>query len=255
MSEIIFIGIIAVCLVTVIVVFVRMTTGLGKQFKLAKTLTVDIACAGSPVAYTPCAVRIQNLAAQTFSDGTGNMITPKDYIPFIVRGTSMLLCGIQDNDILFTKSIDQLDKISFKRPSVLVLKRDQQALADAVLKNDMAKYKVRRTWAIVRIGEDNVEEQVKQILACDGFKNLQEQYLYAFLSDEDMLDDFKKERITKYMKQYPNSRIQSDANHVAIISTTLRASKGNKVFFSIHPARIIVGKVIYSFHKQQGFVN
>ncbi len=250
MSEIIFISIIIACLVTAIVVFVRMTTGLGKQFRISKTITVNIACAGSPVAYTPCTVRIQNLAAQIFSDKMGNPIKPDGYIPFIVRGTSMLLCGIQDNDILFTHPIDQPDKISFECPSVLVLKRDQQALVDAVLKNDMAKYKVRRTWAIVRIGEDNIEERVQQIIASEGFKSLQQKYQYAFLSDEEMLEDFKRERITKYMKQYPNSKIQSDVNHIAIISTTLRASKDNKVFFSIHPVRIIVGKVIYSFHKQ-----
>lgn len=160
----------------------------------------------------------------------------------------MLLCGIQDNDILFVRSVDQPDNLEC--PSVLVLKRDQQAIVDALSKKDKAKYKVRRTWAIVRIGEDNTEECVKQIMASDNFKKLQHKYPDAFLSNEDMLEDFKQERFTRYMKQYPNSNITSDINHIAIISTTFRTSKNNKVFFSIHPARLIVGKVIYSFHKR-----
>mgnify|MGYP000790374457 FL=1 len=90
-------------------------------------------------------------------------------------------------------------------------------------------------------------------MASDSFKKLKNEHKDAFLSDEQMLEDFKTERIKKYMEQYPDSIDESNDNHVAIISTTLRASKGNKVFFSIHPARIIVGEVVYSFHKQPTF--
>ena len=60
-----------------------------------------------------------------------------------------------------------------------------------------------------------------------------------------MLKDFNDERIEQYMEQYPDSMNESDKNHVAIISTTLKASKENKVTFSIHPARTIVGEVVY----------
>lgn len=250
MNKIIFISIIAVCFAFIIFIFVKMSKELGKLFKISKITTVDVACAGSSVANTPRSVKIQSLGKQTFPDQEKKLLNPDHYRLFIVRGLSMLLCNIRDNDILFTLPVEQLDKISFDRPSVLVLKRDKHAQMEAVSKNDQAKYKVRRTWAVVRIGEDDLEERVKQIMKSEGFRKLKNEHPESFQSDEEMLEDFKTERITKYMNQYPHSNSKADDNHVAIISTTLRTSKNNKVFFSIHPARIIIGEVIYSFHKQ-----
>lgn len=250
MESWIFIGIIAVCLAFVIFIFIRLTRILRNQFKIATVTIVDVACAGSPMTNTPSTVRIQSLGTQTFPNEAGHPINPNDYKMFIVRGSSMLLCGIQDNDLLFTRKITQSDDVSFDKPHVFVLRRDQYALADAASKNDMAKYKVRRAWDVVHIGTEDIEERVKQIMASDGFKELKRNHPDAFLSDVEMLEDFKTERMKKYMEQYPDSKDETDSNHVAIISTTLRASKNDKVFFSIHPARIIVGEVIYSFHKQ-----
>ena len=62
-----------------------------------------------------------------------------------------------------------------------------------------------------------------------------------------MLEDFVNVRLNKYMEQYPNCHDEKDNNHKAIISTTLKASKGNKVTFSLHPVRTIMGEVLYSY--------
>ena len=161
-------------------------------------------------------------------------------------GWSMMLCGINDNDLLFTKKVS-LDKLSFDQPHVFVLKRDECVRRKVALDNDMAEYKVRRGWNVVSLGEDNWEECIKKIIDTDKFRELKNKFPELFLSDEDMLEDFKNVRLNKYMEQYPNCRDKSDNNHTAIISTTLKASKGNKVTFSLHPVRTLMGKVFYSY--------
>lgn len=250
MEQTILISIIAACLTGVVIILSRLIVKIGRQLKFAQVATLQVACAGSPVPDTPCSVKVPNFYARTFPDRTGTPIDPDKFDKFWVKGTSMLLCGIKNNDILFTRQVGSSEKTSFSQPHVLVLKRDRKALREAVSKNDLAQFKVRRTWKNVRIGQDNLEETLLRIMESSGFKELKNKHKEAFLSNEEMLEDFKKERITTYMRLYPDCEKESDSNHTAIISTTLRASKGCKVFFSIHPARIIVGEVTHSFHMQ-----
>lgn len=249
MNEIIFFIIILICLIGVIAIFIMSATKLAGQLKMVKVATINVACAGSVTNNTPSVIRVSNVANQEFVDQNGNLIDLSKFNLFWAKGWSMLLCGIQNDDLLLTKPISSLDDISFDRPHVLVLKRDSQSRKDAEIRNDWAKFKIRRTWAYVHIGEDDISQCVLSILQSIEFRTLKEKYPQSFLSDEEMIDDFENERLTRYMTQYPNSEKVSDTNHLAIISTTLRTSKGNRVFFSIHPARIIVGEVIYSFHK------
>lgn len=246
MEKIIYFGVIAICLMVFIVIFSKLLEEFGKQLKLARATSVKVSCAGSAVANAPREVKVQ-LHNRKFYDKNNHLLNPDDYGKFWVKGCSMLLCGINDNDLLFTREIHSFGDMSFDRPHVYVLKRDDYVRDKVAEKNDLAEYKVRRTWRIVRIGKDDLIECARNIIASDFFADLRNQHPNNFLTDEEMLDDFKNERIKKYEEQYPNSAFESDENNIAIISTTIKASKGDKVTFSIHPARTIVGEVVYSY--------
>lgn len=246
MEKIIYFGVIAICSITFIVIFSKLLKEFGKQLKLSQVTSVKVSCAGSAVANAPREVKIQ-LHNRKFYDKNNQLLNPDDYGKFWVKGWSMLLCGIKDNDLLFTRGMQSLDNISFDCPHVYVLKRDDYVRNKVAEKNDLAEFKVRRTWGIVRIEKDDLIECIKKIIATDFFSDLRNQYPNYFLTDDEMLDDFRNERIKKYMDLYPNSPNESDENNIAIISTTIKASKGDKVTFSIHPARTIVGEVVYSY--------
>ena len=244
--EIIYFGVIVICSITFIVIFSNLLKEFGKQLKLSQATSVKVSCAGSAVENAPREVKIQ-LRNRKFYDKNNQLLNPDDYGKFWVKGWSMLLCGIKDNDLLFTRDMQSIDDISFECPHVYVLKRDDYVRNKVAEKNDLAEFKVRRTWGIVRIEKDDLIECARKIIATDFFSELRIQYPNFFLTDDEMLDDLKNERIKKYMDQYPNSANESDENNIAIISTTIKASKGNKVTFSIHPARTIMGEVVYSY--------
>lgn len=246
MERIIYFGVIVICLITFIVIFFKLLKEFGEQLRLAKTISVKVSCAGSAVANAPREVKIQ-LNNRKFYDKNNHLVNPDDYEKFWVKGWSMLLCGIKDNDLLFTREIHSFDDISFDRPHVYVLKRDDYVRNKVAAKNDLAEFKVRRTWGIVRIGKDDLIDCARKIIASRFFVELRDASPDYFLSEEEMLDDFRNERIKKYDEQYPDSANESDENNIAIISTTIKASKGNKVTFSIHPARTITGEVVYSY--------
>ena len=246
MEKIIYLGVIVICLITFIGILCLLLKEFREQLKLAKTTSVKVSCAGSAVENAPREVKIQ-LNNRKFFDRKNQLVNPDDYEKFCVKGSSMLLCGINDNDLLFTRKIQSLDDVSFETPHIYVLKRDDYVCNKVAVKNDFAEFKVRRTWGIVRVDRDDLIEYVKKIIKSEFFSKLREQYPSYFLPEREMLDDFENERIKKYMVQYPNCANESDGNNVAIISTTVKSSKGNKVTFSIHPARIIEGEVVYSY--------
>jgi len=246
MEKVIYISVITICLITFIVIFSILLKEFGKQLKLAKTTLVKVSCAGSAVANAPREVKVQ-LNNRKFYDKKNNLVNPNDYDKFWVKGWSMLLCGIKDNDLLFTRKIQSLDAVAFDKPHVYVLRRDDYVCNKVAIENDLAEFKVRRAWAIIRIGKDSLIECIKNIISSDFFMDLKHKYPKSFLTEEELLKDFEDKRFKKYMEQYPDSANESDENHIAIISTTLKASKGNKVTFSIHPARTIMGEVMYSY--------
>lgn len=246
MEEYIFWGIIVVCSLVFWSIFLTLLNDFRKHLKLAKVTPVKVSCAGSAIANAPYEIRVQSLSSMKFRDRDGGLVNSEEYDKYWVKGSSMMLCGIQNNDLLLTKKIS-LDNLSFEKPHVFVLERDDHVCRKVALENDMAEYKVRRAWAIVRMGEDNLMEYVQGILATEKFKELRNQHPEAFLSDEEMLEDLASVRLNKYKEHYPNCENKSDENHVAVISTTLKASKGNKVTFSLHPARTVMGKVFYSY--------
>ncbi len=239
-------GVIAICSITFIVIFSRLLKEFCKQVKSAAATSIKVSCAGSAVANAPREVKVQ-LNGREFRDKNNNLVNPNDFDRFWVKGWSMLLCGIKDNDLLFTRKISSLDDVEFNRPHVYVLRRDDYVRKKVAAENDFAEFKVRRAWAFVRIGKDNLRECVENIFLSEFFVELKRKYPDSFLTEEEMLKDFYDERIKKYMEQYPDSANESDENHVAVISTTLKGSKGKKVTFSIHPARTIEGEVVYSY--------
>lgn len=246
MENIIFIGTILLCFAGVVTIFSRQVKLLDKQLHIAKTTKIEVACAGSVMSNTPYEIRVQGFNSMEFRNKGGNSIDTNQFGKYWVRGSSMLLCGILDNDLLLTRTIS-LDKIKF--PTVVVLQRDKDAKAKAAAKNDFAEMKVRRAWAVSKIDADKTSllNCVRDIIHSEQFMKLKELHPEAFLSESEMLDDFENERISNYMRQYPSCINDADENNKAIISTTLKSSKGNKVTFSIHPARLVKGKVIYSF--------
>lgn len=247
MDEIIYFGAIAACLIIFVSIFWGVLSDFRRQLKLAVATSVKVSCAGSAIPNTPCEVKVQGINRRKFYDKNNNPVDPEKFKKYWVKGWSMLLCGIKDNDLLFTHDIKLNDILSANYPQVYVLRRDDYVRHKVAEENDMAEYKIRRTWAVVRIGKDDLIECAKRIMSTDEFKDLQKKYSTAFLKEEEMLEDFENERIEKFMNQYPDSVEETSENHIAIISTTLKSSKGDKVTFSIHPARTVVGKVIYSY--------
>lgn len=245
MKVIFFISIIVICLVVIVSLFLMILTDFTKQLKSARTTTVKVSCAGSAVENAPKEVQIQ-LDDRKFYDNNKQLVKPEEFEKFWVKGSSMLLCGIKNDDLLFTRKVST-ENISFNRPHVYVLKREDYVCQKVAIENDLAEFKVCRAWAIVRIGKDDIEKTARNIIKTKFFKELQENNASFFLSEQDMLDDLVKTRLKKYKKQYPDCEEESDINNRAIISTTLKASKGNKVTFSIHPTKTIVGEVIYSY--------
>ncbi len=168
MEKIIYFGVIAICLMVFIVIFSKLLEEFGKQLKLAQATSVKVSCAGSAVANAPREVKVQ-LHNRKFYDKNNHLLNPDDYGKFWVKGCSMLLCGINDNDLLFTREIHSLGDMSFDRPHVYVLKRDDYVRDKVAEKKDLAEYKVRRTWRIVRIGKDDLIECARNIIASDFF--------------------------------------------------------------------------------------
>lgn len=209
---------------------------------------VDVASAGSPIPQTPQQIMTSSASLnklQTCNEGL------TDYRKFWIKGNSMLLCGIRNDDILLTETIDptEISKLSF--PKALVLKREGRSLEEAIAKGDYAKYKVRRAWAVLPFDEEQIMAKVDEIMQSIAFQQLRRDYPKSFYSNEEMKTDCREKRIAKYIREYQNCKMESDDSHKIIISTTLREVKGeSKVFFSIHPVRTVVGKAVYTFHKE-----
>ena len=244
------------CLAIVfIVLFAMQIRTYDKHLKEITISTLNIAAAGSAHPETPEKIKLKDLPLQKFHNRAGEPIDFKNILMFCVRGWSMLLCGIRNNDILFAKPVSEtaIKHLSFDNPKVLVLKREGKSLKEAIEKDDYAKYKIRRAWAMLPFDEAQIMAKVNEIMQHATFKKLQREYPANFFSDEIMKASLA-DRIVNYEQEYPNCKKASSKDNVVIVSTTLRnieGEKDRKVFFSIHPARIIVGQVIQSFHKKE----
>lgn len=205
-----------------------------------------VACAGSEKCNTPKAFRITNLSRQVFKDKNGDNISVQDYMRCITVGNSMLLGGIKDRDIIFVKKGINVAECEF--PVILVLQREPAAMEKALsLYNDKAELKIRRTWKIcsLNLSDEEILSQVKDIIESPKFIKIRQIDETKFAETQWMIDDIKV-RITRYREEHQGCENIGNESNVALLSTTYDTVQ-ERVHFSIHSIKNVVGEVKYAF--------
>lgn len=181
-------------------------------------------------------------------DSKHQLIDSRNYRAFMISGQSMLLCGINDGNLLLTEKVPHIHKGQIA-PCILVLKREEYKQREARERGDNAIYKIRRTWAKCEITdkEDNLLQIAKNIMKRDDFKKVKEKARTknAYKSDDILLRQLKQS-CNDYINEHKGCLHKYNKNHEILISTTLYV-EDNEVRFSIHPARIAEGKVVYAY--------
>lgn len=215
-------------------------------FYTNETVKFNVACAGSEKPFTPQSLNVTNLKWDNFIDKNGKKLNKKDFINFIIKGDSMLLGGIKNNDLVFVRKIK--DKNALQFPSIMALERDKNALHKAAKFNDKATIKIRRTWRICTLdkSDDEIIVILREIINSQEFISLKQIDESKFPSTECLVNDFKEKRLKRYREEHKDCDCTANKDNNAIISTTLDTKK-DKVHFSIHPYYSIIGKVEYAF--------
>lgn len=89
--------------------------------RLENTTVCTTACAGSEHLNTPKEMGIVDLQYMNFCDENGKQINLKEYDCVVACGKSMLLGGIEDEDLLLVKPVENVGNLQF--PSVLIIKK------------------------------------------------------------------------------------------------------------------------------------
>ena len=213
---------------------------------LHKKPLLPVACAGSE---NPCTSKKVCITDLNWNDLPLEQIDEQDktekYQKFIISGYSMLLGGIQNNDIVFVEPIKKIDDIEF--PAIVVLKREPIAIKKALQVDDKAEYKVRRTWKYCRLDQQDevIVDVVKGIIEGSRFQQLKNKDTNKFPEESALVNDFEK-RLRRYREEHEGCDNSSNANYIALISTTLDTQK-NKVHFSIHSRNTLVGPVRHAY--------
>lgn len=210
---------------------------------------VDIVAAGDVKKDTPqTRPLILDLDGSEQNAKLKTILESDNYIRFLVNGYSMLLANIHTNDIVLVDPAKKL-KDDCQCPCVVVLKRDEKALQRARKEKDYAEYKLRRAWIICSI-TDNIDSKLEEILSSQDFLSLKDKHGEHFMTNAEMIEDFKEYRMQKYVNDYPNCNDVTSSFHRVVISTTLHANPNtqhsatyNKVTFSIHPLVLVQGIV------------
>lgn len=200
-----------------------------------KLMAYPTASAGTPSKAIPMEQKSIPTKHTQFKDSCGQIINADDYLQFVIKGDSMQFCGIHNNDIVFVKKGFELDHLE-SLPKPVVIRRDNAP-------SNETQYKLRRAWRICTI--DTCEEIVAQIVSSKDFRD-RIAAIRFFDGEEALLDDFRRERLTKYRGQYLNEEKSSERYKQVIISTTFHTDI-NKIRFSIHPASDVIGIVSESF--------
>lgn len=175
------------------------------------------------------------LSGFSYTQNNGERVkldTYQGYRRFIVTGHSMILCGIDENDVVFVKPTNAND---VKFPSLLVLRR---SYVDA----NEAQYKIRRSWALYNPSKDGkIKDFVKLLMESEAFSKIRQ------------VNEFPKDRqavLSDLEKRYNKFVATRGKNETAIISTTLHNGRHEenspdfgKVLFSVHPLDSLVGTV------------
>lgn len=200
------------------------------------------AWAGNPKDYEP--VKSISVKNNTFVDKDGTEIKADEYYHFVVEGNSMQFCGIHDKDLIFVKKGFRITDLDLNRfPYILVLR-------NTVNTDENPNYKIRRAWCISQFGDDRFENDVRTIMNSKGFQEIKELKGIdgndAYRGDEQIIDDFLKNRLPKYENKYIKCDNPDTWNRTVVISTTFDTD--NKyIHFSIHPIANIVGVVTDAF--------
>ena len=216
--------------------------------RMSSTIVLPVAFAGNAHLGIPKEKEYLNLDLDGFIDKNGKTLLLDKANCFCVCGQSMLLAGIEDNDILFTNPLSPDYKMDL--PCVTVIKRDHFSQCDMVAQGNIPQYKVRRTWGqydISKKDEHYMLRKLEGIIEMPEFIALtKESALKCSMNTDEMKKDFLERRWPAYKKNYPTCQQDNDKDSQVIISTTLDV-KENKVHFSIHPRRCLVGVATNSF--------
>lgn len=208
----------------------------------SRRIWMPVACAGKAETGMLHWRRGPSMYSNEFVAPDGTALSPKKYQSYVTRGESMCLCGIHEGAVLFVRKDYCFDEQRITFPKILLLKRDKwgwKNWKDIVLMwlGLKPSYKVRRAWALYRVGEDDVDAILEQIREDATFGFLESRP--EFMGWDAMKNNFKNVKLGKYKTKYSGCEKDADANHLAVISTTLHKN----IMFSIHPVRVIEGEV------------
>lgn len=216
--------------------------------RMSSTIMLPVAFAGNIHTGVPKSKEFLNLDLDGFKDKNGNALDIKESLCFSVSGKSMLLAGVEDNDILFTNPVTSYKSIDF--PCITVIRRDHTSQCDVAAQGNMPQFKVRRSWGEYDLSQENgsgLFRMLDNIIAMPEFIALMNSgSSVCLMNAEEMKKDFVERRWPAYEKNYPTCELKKDKNSRVVISTTLDV-KENKVHFSIHPYRCLVGIATNSF--------
>lgn len=200
------------------------------------------ACAGIPDSDKPAEAQSVSMEFNKFLGKDGQILDPNKYLQFVVEGNSMQFCGIHDKDLIFVPKEFRIVQLK-EFPYILVLKN-----SDA--KEGHSKYKVRRAWGLSQFGDDRFETDVRRIMDSEQFQEIKKlkgiDGNRAYRGDEQVIEDFIKNRLPKYEQKYINCDNPDNWNRTVVISTTFD-TEDRLIHFSIHPISTIVGIVSDSF--------
>lgn len=194
-----------------------------------------------------------NITTSTFLDKKGNPVNLDEYNGYVVAGDSMELANIKDGNLLLVHKDDTFTD-STPLPGVFVLKRENPQPHQGI-------FKLRRIWAAAYLGQTNIKDLVKGVMAHPEFMQLRNNKELC-LDEEQMLNEFLGEngRLDIYKGEHPQWGETGSDDAKVVISTTLRTeqendvhtAQGRHISFSIHPAKLVVGKVAYVYSTKSG---
>lgn len=206
----------------------------------------DVACADSVTPSATKNIRIEGSNWNEFYNEEGKLIKKEDYKQFFVRGNSMLLGGISDCDLVFVQSYSD-KKLDGCNPCIAVLERGKEDLEERQKVDDKAAYKISRMWAecSMDLGDEEFKKIISIIINCEKFQKLQSEYPSKFQDGDNLISDFMK-RLCLYKKHHEGCCDENNDHFHVVISTTLD-TQTQKVHFSIHSRKMVVGEVKYDF--------
>lgn len=192
--------------------------------------TYNVACAGSPLMDTPRKIKSISVTHNKFESKNGVILDPAKYDKFIVKGNSMILCNIQDNDLIFVNKGFNNELNELEKPKIVVIKRENS-------KKDQCGFKLRRAWVKCK-GKECIYA-IKKVINSEEFRVIKESKFYD--GNSALINDLENVRLKRFLERQDNPESKE-----VVISTTFHTDT-KKIRFSIHPVEDIIGEVSESF--------